>query len=91
MALSKEEALKKARQDMAHRVGVSEDDIEGDNVEEMDFPDMALGAGTKGEMSGQMITPGWRIRLRSGGQTLEYRANKDQVRLHNFKGTNYKI
>ena len=91
MALSKEETLKKARKDMAQRLGVSEDEIEGGNVEETDFPDMALGAGTKGEMSGQMITPGWRIRLRSGGQTLEYRANKDQLRLHNYKGANYKI
>lgn len=91
MGLSKEEALKKARRDMAQRLGVSEDQIEGGNVEEADFPDMALGAGTKGEMSGQMITPGWRIRLRSGGQTLEYRATKDQLRLHNYKGTNYKI
>ena len=89
--MSKEEALKKARQDMAQRLGVSEDEIESGNVEETDFPDMALGAGTKGEMSGQMITPGWRIRLRSGGQTLEYRATKDQLRLHNYKGANYKI
>ena len=76
---------------MAKRLGVSEDEIESGNVEETDFPDMALGAGTKGEMSGQMITPGWRIRLRSGGQTLEYRATKDQLRLHNYKGANYKI
>ena len=89
--MSKEEALKKARQDMAQRLGVSEDEIESGNVEETDFPDMALGAGTKGEMSGQMITPGWRIQLRSGGQTLEYRATKDQLRLHNYKGANYKI
>ncbi len=90
MTLSKEGSLKKARQDMAQRLGVNEDDIEG-SVEETDFPDMALGAGTQGEMSGQMITPGWRIRLRSGGQTLEYRANKHQLRLHNYKGANYKV
>jgi hypothetical protein len=90
-ALSKEQALKKARQDIARRLDVSEDDIEVGSVEEADFPDMALGAGTKGEMSGQMITPGWRIRLRSGDQTLEYRANKDQLRLYNYKGANYKI
>jgi hypothetical protein len=91
MALSKEEALKKARQDMAQRLGISESDIEGQGVEDTDFPDTALGAGTRDEMSGQMITPGWRIRLRSGGQTLEYRANKHQVRLHNYKNANYKL
>jgi hypothetical protein len=91
MPLSKEEAVKKARQDMARRLGVNNDDIEVGSIEEADFPDMALGAGTKGEMSGQMITPGWRIRLRSGKQTLEYRANKGQLRLYNYQGANYKV
>ena len=89
--MSKEEAVKKARQDMARRLGVGEQDIEDQGTEETDFPDMALGAGTKGEMSGQMLTPGWRIRLRSGNQTLEYRATKDQLRLYNYKGSNHKI
>jgi hypothetical protein len=40
-------------------------------------------------MSGQMITPGWRIKLKTSGQTYEYRANKGQVRLYNYKGQNY--
>ncbi|HET6890698.1 MAG TPA: hypothetical protein VFH31_06315 [Pyrinomonadaceae bacterium] len=91
MAHNKQEALKQARQDMAERLSVAEDEIEGEHVEETDFPDLALGASTQGEMSGQMITPGWRIKLRSGNQTLEYRANKDQLRLHNYKGKNHKV
>ena len=91
MAHSKEEALKQARQDMAERLSVAEDEIEGEHVEETEFPDLALGASTKGEMSGQMLTPGWRIKLRSGNQTLEYRANEDQLRLHNYKGKNHKV
>ena len=89
-ALSKEEAIEKARKDMAQRLGIRESDIEV-SVDETDFPDMALGAATKDEMSGQMITPGWRIRLRASGQTLEYRANKHQVRLHGYKGANYRL
>lgn len=91
MSFTKEEAIKKARQDAARRLGVSEKEIEDQTAEEADFPDMALGAAARGEMSGQMITPGWRIRLRSGGETLEYRANKDQLRLYGYKGANHKV
>ena len=75
---------------MAQRLGVSEKEIQ-EQVEEADFPDMALGAAARGEMSGQMITPGWRIRLRSANESLEYRANKDQLRLYSYKGRNYKL
>jgi hypothetical protein len=91
MALSKEEAIQKARQDLAQRLGVSENTIETQAVDEAEFPDMALGASVADEMSGQMITPGWRIKLRANGQTVEYRANQHQVRLYNYKGGNYRI
>ena len=89
MAYSKEDAVERARADLAARLGVSESEIMEESVEQADFPDMALGAPTKGEMSGMMITPGWRIRLRAGGETHEYRASRNQVRLCNFKGANY--
>jgi hypothetical protein len=52
---------------------------------------MALGAPVKDEMSGQMITSGWRIHLRAGSNRYEYRAGKDQLRLYNFKGANYRV
>lgn len=91
MALSKEEATEKARKDLAARLDISESEIAVESVEDTDFPDMALGAATKDEMSGQMITPGWRIRLKAGGQTIEYRANKHHVRLYNYKGANYRL
>ncbi len=91
MALSKLEAIEKARKDLAKRLGINESDIEAESLDDVDFPDMALGAATKDEMSGQMITPGWRIRLKAAGKTIEYRANKHQVRLYNYKGTNYRI
>ncbi len=92
MAVSKEDAIKRARVDLARRLGVSEKEIKEDAVEQADFPDMALGAPVEDEMSGQMITPGWRIRLSAGGQGgYEYRANDHQVRLVNFKGSNYRI
>ena len=91
MAGSREEIVSRARADLAKRLGVSEDMIQEERVEQTDFPDMALGASVRGEMSGQMITPGLRIRLKAGGRGYEYRASGDQLRLYNYKGTNYKI
>jgi hypothetical protein len=91
MALSKEDAIKKARADLAQRLGVSETEIKEEAVEQADFPDMALGAPVADEMSGQMITSGWRIRLQAGGRSHEYRANRDQVRLYNYQGSNYRL
>ena len=91
MAVTKEEAVRRARADLAERLGVSEHEIEESTVEETDFPDLALGAPVEDEMSGQMLTKGWLIRLRAKGGEHEYRANKDQVRLYNYEGDNYRI
>ena len=89
---SKEENVKRARADLAKRLGVSEDEIKEEAIEEADFPDMALGAPVQGEMSGQMISSGWRIRLSAGsGGSHEYRADQNQLRLYNYKGSNHKI
>lgn len=91
MAFTREEALARARKDLAERLGVGAAEIKEQSVEDADFPDMALGAAGKGEMSGQMITPGWRIRLSANGESFEYRANKHQVRIFGYKGANYRI
>lgn len=91
MAMNKEEAVKRARADAAKRLSVSESEIKEDSVEGADFPDMALGAPVKDEMSGMMISTGWRIRLSTAEQKLEYRADANQLRLYNYNGTNYRI
>ncbi len=92
MAVDKDEAVRRARADLAKRLGVPENQIKEDKIEQADFPDSALGASVEDEMSGQMITPGWRIRLSAGDKkSFEYRANKDQVRLYNYKGSNHRI
>jgi hypothetical protein len=89
MAYSKEEAADRARADLAARIGATE--IEVESIEQADFPDAALGAPVDDEMSAMMITPGWRIILRAGGERYEYRANRNQIRLYDFKGENYRI
>ena len=89
--MTKEEATTKARTDLAKRLGIDENQVAERSVADTDFPDMALGAAASGEMSGQMITRGWKIQLDAGGQSYEYRADKNQLRLYKFKGKNYKI
>ena len=91
MAYTKEGAVEGARCDLAGRLGVAADEVGEDSVEEADFPDSALGAPLGDEMSGMMMTSGWRIRLAAGGRTYEYRADRNQLRLYDFKGANYKI
>jgi hypothetical protein len=81
----------KARSDLARRLGVDESEIGEGQVEQTDFPDASLGAPVEDEMSAQVITPGWRIRLKAGGDTYEYRATARQLRLVNFKGRNYRV
>jgi hypothetical protein len=85
------QALGRARSDLAQRLGVDEQDVTEGSVESADFPDAALGAPIEDEMSAQVITPGWRIRLKANGKTYEYRANIRQLRLFNFDGENLKI
>ena len=91
MAINKDSAVENARTDLARRLKINAADVKEKSVEDSDFPDMALGAPEDGEMSGQMITDGWRIRLAASGKTFEYRADKNQVRAYKFKGQNYRI
>ena len=91
MAYSERDAVALAQKDLAARLNVAEDEIGEESVEETDFPNTALGAPTRGEMSGMMMTSGWRIKLKAAGKSYEYRADRNQVRLYNFKGMNYKI
>ena len=91
MGFTKEKAVDAAMQDLAKRLGIAVDDIDLNSVSDRDFPDMSLGAPADGEMSAQMISSGWEINLKADGKKYEYRADKYQLRLHNFKGTNIVI
>lgn len=91
MATTKTDAVENARNDLAKRLKIDAADVKEHSVEDADFPDMALGAAEDGEMSGQMISRGWRIKLEAQGQNYEYRADKNQLRAFNFRGKNYRI
>ncbi len=91
MSFSKETATGRAKQDLAERLNLDTDVIDTASVCDQDFPDMSLGAPAEGEMSAQMISSGWKINLSAENSTYEYRADKYQLRLVNFKGANHII
>lgn len=90
MGFTKESAVEAAKRDLAKRLKISESEISA-SASDADFPDMSLGAAQKGEMSGQMISSGWKIDLSANGKPFEYRADKYQLRLKGFEGKNIKI
>ena len=91
MSASEQDIILRARRDLAQRLGLSEDEIAEESIEQVDFPDAALGAPIEDEMSAQVITPGRRIRLSAQNRSYEYRATGKQLRLVNFNGRNYRI
>ena len=91
MNFNKESAIERAKADLAKRLKASENEIEEVSVTERDFPDMSLGAPVEDEMSAQMISTGWQINLEADGEEYEYRADKYQLRLCGFQGTNHII
>ncbi|HKP69808.1 MAG TPA: hypothetical protein VJV05_11040 [Pyrinomonadaceae bacterium] len=90
MGFTRDEATARAKQDLAARLNVTEDSIKA-SVSDQEFPDLALGAAASGEMSGQMISSGWQIKLEADGKSYEYRADKYQLRLVDFEGSNHVI
>jgi len=91
MAFTIETAVGSACADLSHRLGIDRGEIETVSAAEHEFANGALGAPTRGEMAAMMLTSGWKIRLRAAGEIYEYRADLDQLRLHNFRGENYVI
>jgi hypothetical protein len=91
MKFNKDSAVQRAKSDLAKRLSVKENEIKDVSVSETDFPNMSLGAPADGEMAAQMISTGWKINLSADGKNYEYRADKYQLRLCGFKGTNYVI
>ena len=91
MGFTKESSTERAKTDLAKRLGIKESEISEKGVKDREFSDMSLGAAVGGEMSAQMISSGWSIDLEAGGKRYEYRADKYQIRLHNFRGKNHVI
>ena len=91
MTQSKEQAIRRAKADLSKRLGTAENQISEASIENTDFPDMSLGAPVEDEMSAQMISSGWKIRLNAEDKIYEYRADADQLRLFQFEGANHLV
>ena len=91
MSFTKETSVERAKYDLAKRLKIGVGEIKELGITDKDFPDMSLGCSVEGEMSAQMISSGWQINLVAGGKSYEYRADKYQLRLHNFNGSHYVI
>lgn len=91
MSFTKETSVERAKHDLAKRLKIGVSEIKELGITDKDFPDMSLGCPVNGEMSAQMISSGWQIEFHAGGKSYEYRADKYQLRLHNFGGANYVI
>lgn len=50
------------------------------SVDDETFSNSVLGASRPGEMSADVMTPGWRITANAGGRAFVYRASARQVR-----------
>lgn len=71
-----------AKRDLAQRLGIKEQTIElVGQVEEVTWPDASLGCPEPGKMYAQVLTPGHKLTLRSGGKLYEYHAAKGVVKL----------
>jgi hypothetical protein len=91
MPLDQNQATNLALKDLSSRLNVAESSISVTSSESTEFSNACLDAAKAGEMCAQMMLRGWRLNLSCQGNTYEYRAAKNQVRLFNFNGQNYKI
>lgn len=78
----KSAAVQAASKDLAKRLKVAERSIElSGPVEEMTWPDASLGCPEPGMVYAQVLSPGYRFKLLSGGKVYDYHAGGGAVKL----------
>jgi hypothetical protein len=71
-----ERVVRLAVEDLARRLGTSPEDILVISVEAVQWSDTSLGCPLPGMMYAQVITPGFRVTLKAGGETYDYHADR---------------
>lgn len=69
-----ETAVKEA---LSASADVSGEEIEIVAVQEKEWPDACLGLGGEDELCAQVITPGWKVKLRADDEAYVFRTNED--------------
>jgi len=72
-----ETAIALAKDDLAERLEVAVEKIAVLEAEAIEWPDTSLGCPQPGRMYAQVITPGYRIILKVGGEQYEYHSDKE--------------
>jgi hypothetical protein len=71
-----------AKKDLARRLNVRQESIElAGAIEDVTWPDTSLGCPEPGMMYAQVLTPGYRFKLESGGKPYDYHTGKGVVKL----------
>jgi hypothetical protein len=74
-------AIALARQTLQPQIKIDEATIEVEDATAVDWPDASLGCPQKGMVSIQVITPGFRVRLRAGDKTYEIHVGGGRARM----------
>lgn len=65
--------------DAAAVASVDPQDVEIVSWESVTWSDGSLGCGTRGEIAIQVLTPGYRVKVLAGGESLEYHTDQHQL------------
>jgi hypothetical protein len=76
-----QDALQRARDDLASRLNVDSGEISVIGAEAVDWSDASLGCPEPGKVYAQVITPGYRIVLEARGQRYEYHSDSEAKQL----------
>jgi hypothetical protein len=68
--------VQRARQALADRLGLDLEEVSVESVEEVTWPDSALGCPAPGMMYLQVLTPGYRIVLAAEGEEYAYHTDR---------------
>ena len=71
--------IRLAKQDVARRTGIAEEEIEVVSVSSETWRDTSLGCPEPGKAYAQVLTPGHRIVLQAGGKSYEYHTDSSRV------------
>jgi hypothetical protein len=73
--VSKDGQVARAKRDLAQRLGISEQEITLQSVQETDWPDASLGAPEHGQVYAQMLVFGYIITLSAHGKSYRYHSD----------------
>ena len=72
-----EQPVRLARQDVAHKLGVSIDEVRVVKISPVQWPDASLGCPEPGKVYAQVIISGYRLLLEAHNATYEYHTDTD--------------